>query len=161
MAKLAEVTYGLGGEGRKYTYVVNDNVRVGQVLNPSVKHYKSGKIFGTTAIVQNTRKDTPERREEVKNINGETVQVEQALTAKETGAQAAARSEGGRFAGKQSATGGAGAISKDPTSGRYAAEDPSNFSRNQYIEQQRQANVASRESTAYQSFDDYSAPFRK
>ncbi len=161
MAKLAEVTYGLGGEGRKYTYVVNDNVRVGQVLNPSVKHYKSGKIFGTTAIVQNTKKDTPGRRGEVKNLDGEPVQVEQALTAKETGAQAAARGQGGRFAGKQSATGGAGAISKDPTSGRYVAEDPSNFSRNQYIEQQRQANVANREDTAYQSFDDYSAPFRK
>lgn len=161
MAKLAEVTYGLGGEGRKYTYVVNDNVRVGQVLNPSVKHYKSGKIFGTTAIVQNTKKDTPERRGEVKNLDGEPVQVEQALTAKETGAQAAARGQGGRFTGKQSATGGAGAISKDPTSGRYAAEDPTNFSRNQYIEQQRQANVANREDAAYQSFDDYSAPFRK
>jgi len=160
MAKLASVSYGLDGQGKTYTYVVNDNVRVGQVLNPSVKHYISGKIFGTTAIVQQTQKDTPEKRAEIKDENGKTVNVEQALTAKEAGASSTARGEDGRYAGRQSATGGAGKVSKGED-GRYAAAAPSAFTTNKYIEQQRKANVASREDGGYQTFDEYSAPFRK
>lgn len=53
--KIINITYGLKGDKpQKYTYLVNDNVRNGQVVFPNVKHYKSGKIYGTVGVVQNT-----------------------------------------------------------------------------------------------------------
>lgn len=56
MAKFAQVGYGSNGEGTGqqgtgYTYVVNDNVRTGDIINPSVIHYSSKKIFATTGKV--------------------------------------------------------------------------------------------------------------
>jgi hypothetical protein len=58
MAKFAKLTYGTKGESGQYTYIVNDSVRVGQYLNPAVTHPKSGKVYGTTGIVQSTSKNT-------------------------------------------------------------------------------------------------------
>ena len=58
MAKFANITYGTKGDTEQYTYVVNDSVNVGDIVQPSVKHYKSGKIYGTTGIIQNTAKET-------------------------------------------------------------------------------------------------------
>lgn len=56
--KIINVTYGLKGDNeKKYTYLVNDNVRNGQVVFPNVKHYKSGKVYGTVGIVQNSFKE--------------------------------------------------------------------------------------------------------
>lgn len=55
--KIVNITYGLKGEKpRKYSYLVNDNIRNGQVVFPNVKHYQSGKIYGTVGIVQNSYK---------------------------------------------------------------------------------------------------------
>jgi hypothetical protein len=56
MAKFAQVGYGSNGEGTGqqgtgYTYVVNDNVRTGDIINPSVVHYSSKKIYATTGKV--------------------------------------------------------------------------------------------------------------
>lgn len=56
MAKFAQVGYGSDGRaagksGVGYTYVVNDNVRTGDVLRPVVNHYLSGKAFATTGVV--------------------------------------------------------------------------------------------------------------
>lgn len=58
MAKFAQVGYGREGEGgvndehpNGYTYVVNDNVRMGDIINPSVVHYGSNTIFATTGKV--------------------------------------------------------------------------------------------------------------
>jgi hypothetical protein len=53
--KIINITYGLKGENtKKYTYLVNDNVRNGQVVFPNVKHHSSGKIYGTVGVVQNS-----------------------------------------------------------------------------------------------------------
>lgn len=60
--KFAQVGYGHDGrgdgkDGVGYTYVVNDNVRVGQQIGIAVKHVKSKKIFGTTGQVLETHKN--------------------------------------------------------------------------------------------------------
>lgn len=55
MAKLVKVRYGLANLSRKeYIYMVNDNVKRGSVLMPTVKHAKSGKIYTTMGVVQHS-----------------------------------------------------------------------------------------------------------
>lgn len=55
MAKFAQVGYGHDGRGGMeqggYTYVVNDNVRTGDMLVPLVKHAGNGNVFVTTGKV--------------------------------------------------------------------------------------------------------------
>ena len=61
--KFAQVGYGSTGEGvdrqtgEAYTYLVEDNVRVGTRLTPIVKHAKSGEMFVTTGVVLEESKD--------------------------------------------------------------------------------------------------------
>lgn len=60
--KFAQVRYGVkekdtGEKTKGYTYLVNDSVKKGSVLQPSVVHYKSGKIFATTGVVLETHKN--------------------------------------------------------------------------------------------------------
>ena len=52
--KFVNITYGLKGQSNQYTYLVNDNVKVGQVIFPSFRHYPDGKITSTVGIVQTT-----------------------------------------------------------------------------------------------------------
>lgn len=52
------VTYGTHGQSNRYIYVVSDNVRTKQKIYPTVKHYKNGALFPTTAVVENTYKTT-------------------------------------------------------------------------------------------------------
>ena len=56
--KFVNITYGLKGESKQYTYLVNDNVKVGQVIFPSFRHYPDGKITATVGIVQTTNSVT-------------------------------------------------------------------------------------------------------
>lgn len=95
--KLVKVTFGLKGtEPRQYTYLVENNVRAGQVIFPSVKHYQSGKIFGTVGIAQRTANEDSRNgramKQEMfeKGINA----VGQALTGGES--QANIRSQAGQ-----------------------------------------------------------------
>lgn len=60
--KFAQIGYGRDGDGIKkggggYTYIVNDNVRTGDIINPSVVHYLSKNIFATTGKILETTKD--------------------------------------------------------------------------------------------------------
>ncbi len=59
--KIARVTYGVH-EGdrvkREYAYLVNDNVKVGDIVQPTVNHAVSGKLFATTGVIQTTNKPT-------------------------------------------------------------------------------------------------------
>lgn len=80
--KIINLSYGLkGGKGKLYTYLVNDNVRRGQVVFPNVKHYKSGKVFGTIGIAQQTmnangkkaRERIAELESEGKNLTGTAI----------------------------------------------------------------------------------------
>lgn len=57
--KFAQIGYGSNGQGTKkdgggYTYIVNDNVRKGDTINPSVVHYLSKNIFATTGKILGT-----------------------------------------------------------------------------------------------------------
>lgn len=56
--KFVNITYGLKGESKQYTYLVNDKVKVGQVVFPSFRHYPDGKITATVGIVQTTNSVT-------------------------------------------------------------------------------------------------------
>lgn len=56
--KFVNITYGLKGESEQYTYLVNDNVKVGQVIFPSFRHKPDGKITSTVGIVQTTNSVT-------------------------------------------------------------------------------------------------------
>lgn len=56
--KFVNVTYGLKGDTKQYTYIVNDNVKVGQVIFPSFRHLPDGKITATVGIVQTTNRVT-------------------------------------------------------------------------------------------------------
>ena len=56
--KFVNITYGLKGQSKQYTYLVNDNVKVGQVIFPSFRHYPDGKITATVGIVQTTNSVT-------------------------------------------------------------------------------------------------------
>lgn len=57
--KFAQVGYGRFGQNvwkkkEGYTYIVNDNVRKGDTINPSVVHHISGNIFATTGKILST-----------------------------------------------------------------------------------------------------------
>ena len=56
--KFVNITYGLKGQSKQYTYLVNDNVKVGQVIFPSFRHFPDGKITSTVGIVQTTNSVT-------------------------------------------------------------------------------------------------------
>ena len=137
MAKFVNITYGTHGDSEEYTYVVNNNVRVGDVIQPSVRHYKSHKIFGTTGVVMSTAKTTTAKGQEMsqkaQEKNGYVAEVK---TGKELGIQKSYTRESGRFA-KQ-----------------YG--DDSELS--QYVYDVREGNVKVREQQ--ETFDSYSQQFR-
>lgn len=144
MAKLAQVTYGLDGQGKPYTYVVNDNIRAGQVINPIVKHYQSGNTFATTGIIQaSVQRDSlrgQSLEEGVKQVT-DGQPLTESKTASGLGITRETRGAGGRFTGSQGATGGAGKVIKDTETGRYSAENPEEYVGNSYIQAQRGANL--------------------
>lgn len=158
MAKLAQVTYGTQGDTGQYTYVVNDNVRTGDYIHPSVKHYKSGKIFGTTGIVQSTAKETSKTGQELKQeLQSKGIEPTRAYTGKEVGAKAE-KDARGRFVGGS----GLGKTMRNEETGMRQAREGTDFHRSQYIEQTRQANVQRREqqeSGQRETFESYSEPF--
>ena len=102
MAKIALVGYGSEGKGigltdEGYAYVVNDNVRTGQVLQPVATNWRNGKKFVTTGKVRHAYKETSTLGQEVKS-NAEfdieefadtqhAEKIERAYTGKELGAK--------------------------------------------------------------------------
>lgn len=71
MAKFVNVTFGSDQNHpdvgqRRYTYIVNDNVRTGDTLYVAAIHYKSNKVFGTTSTVRSTTKETTAKGQELK-----------------------------------------------------------------------------------------------
>lgn len=165
MAKFARVTYGSHGDTKEYTYVVNDNVRTGDYINPSVKHYISGTIFGTLGIVQSTAKQNASNTAKVEeelakraDETGKQIHLAELKTGREVGAKFA-RGEKGQFNEKT----GLGRPVKGPDN-RYAAPEGSQYmGPTKYQQAARAANVAFREQqeARYQSFEEYSAPFIK
>lgn len=86
MAKLVKVRYGLSNLSKEeYVYMVNDNVKRGTVLMPTVKHAVSGKVYTTMGVVQSSlnprQKSTEKEFESLKdkrNSHGEPVSIVQA-----------------------------------------------------------------------------------
>jgi hypothetical protein len=177
MAKLVDVSYGSDGNPKKglYTYVVNDDVRVGQFLNVSVTHPVSGKVYGTTAISQkeyeNGSKSEKNKIEELQHTQKVVVgkdgyaQIVEGVTpkkvydAKDAGMPDAGllgRNKQGKFVSK---SGGLGtkAVYNEET-GRYEARAGKKYEWNETVEQIRQYNVEKNQD-AQQTFDEYSKNF--
>ena len=154
MAKFARVTYGLRGDTEEYIYVVNDNVRAGDVLQPSVKHYVSGKIYGTTGIAQKVNKTLTS--EEYGKLKENNAGFPSAIgTGKDFGIT------GGRGSNT-------GTIVKDKEANRFKSENPDNFNpNNSFVKDVRDKNVELREKEQEErglgrfesEYDRYSKPF--
>ena len=132
--KFANVTYGTHGDSAEYTYLVNDNVKAGEVLQPSVIHYQSKKVFATTGIVQNFHESVSS------SVEGKVATV---LKGKEVGLSDRIQGEKGRFAGSYSKTGRVGGRMSD-AGGKYHITGGKSYQDNKYIDAARGANVMER-----------------
>lgn len=149
MAKFALVGYGSDGRGvgkteQGYTYVVNDNVRTHDTIQP-IATSKKGRKFATTGVVNHAYKETSAKGQEAKQSaeqNGKD--VTQVYTGKELGVRA----------------------SRTPPK----APEGSKPLQSQYAMETRAGNIAMQlkkdphtELTTYakQTFDEYSKPFMK
>lgn len=153
MAKFAKVTYGTQGDTEEYTYVVNDNVRTGDWIQPSVKHYISGKIFGTTGIIQSTQKNLDSKT--AQELSGK--EIANAYTQKDLGINPE-RTEKGTFATQ----GALGKTQKNEITGKYQAKPGQEFVNTSNITKTRLGNVSMREqqqAETAESFDSYSKQF--
>lgn len=103
MAKFVKVGYGSDGRGMGttidgYTYVVDDNVRTGQTIYPSVKHYISQTIFGTTGkVLSTTGENTVNGRIMKQELESRGKTIQPVLTGKEIGAVRQRDIETGKF----------------------------------------------------------------
>ena len=93
MAKFAKVGYGSKGQGlgkteNGYTYIVNDNVRTGDMLQP-VATSRAGRKFVTTGKVRHAYKETSVKGQNAKQEaqeNGAS-EITRSYTGKELGAK--------------------------------------------------------------------------
>lgn len=97
MAKIAQCGYGSQGEGLGrttdgYAYVVNDNVRTGDILQV-ISTARNGKKFATTAKSLHTYKQGTEKgiEAEIKGIEAHKGELTEAYTGKELGATGSRR----------------------------------------------------------------------
>lgn len=101
MAKFALVGYGSDGRGvgktrQGYTYVVNDNVRTGDTIQPIATSRKRRK-FATTGVINHAYKETSVKGQKAKELaqeNGAS-DVTRVYSGKELGAQGSRVSKAG------------------------------------------------------------------
>lgn len=101
MAKFAQCGYGSKGQGLGnttdgYTYVVNDNVRTGDVIQViATSHGKEPKKFATTAVPLHTYKENSVKGQEAKQEAQEKTGQDptQVYSGKELGAKGSKRKE--------------------------------------------------------------------
>ena len=93
MAKFALVGYGSDGRGvgttqQGYTYVVNDNVRTGDTIQP-IATSRKGRKFVTTGVVNHAYKETSVKGQGAKELAQENraSDVTRVYSGKELGAQ--------------------------------------------------------------------------
>lgn len=93
MAKFALVGYGSDGRGigttqQGYTYVVNDNVRTGDTIQP-IATSRKGRKFATTGVVNHAYKETSVKGQGAKELAQENGvnDVTRVYSGKELGAQ--------------------------------------------------------------------------
>lgn len=101
MAKFALVGYGSDGRGvgttqQGYTYVVNDNVRTGDTIQP-IATSRKGRKFVTTGVVNHAYKETSVKGQEAKQSSQENgaSDVTRVYSGKELGAQGSRVPKGG------------------------------------------------------------------
>ena len=101
MAKFALVGYGSDGRGvgrtqQGYTYVVNDNVRTGDTIQP-IATSRKGRKFATTGVINHAYKETSVKGQEAKELaqeNGAS-DVTRVYSGKELGTQGSKVSKAG------------------------------------------------------------------
>ena len=93
MAKFALVGYGSDGRGvgttqQGYTYVVNDNVRTGDTIQP-IATSRKGRKFATTGVVNHAYKETSVKGQGAKELAQENgvSDVTRVYSGKELGSQ--------------------------------------------------------------------------
>lgn len=146
MAKFANVTYGTKGNTAEYTYIVNDTVNAGDIIQPSVKHYQSGKIYGTTGIVQKTAKEMSVNGKKIRSeLTSKGAVAQEVLSGKQVGAQR--ERIAGKFAGTPSQK-----PTKNQETGKYEVEGK--YTVGQYARETRAGNVKNRE-----TYEEYSKKF--
>ena len=101
MAKFALVGYGSDGRGvgttqQGYTYVVNDNVRTGDTIQP-IATSRKGRKFATTGVVNHAYKETSVKGQEAKELAQENnaSDITRVYSGKELGAQGSRVSKAG------------------------------------------------------------------
>lgn len=149
MAKFAKVGYGSAGQGLGttedgYTYIVNDNVRTGDTIQP-VATSRKGRKFATTGVVRHAYREN--------SVNGQEAKQE----AQEAGADIT-----NVYSGKELGVGGS-RVARIPQ-----GSEPKHKPASQYAERTRAGNLAmymqqnpNAELTknARETFDTYSKPF--
>lgn len=160
MAKFAKITYGTQGQSKEYTYVVNDNVRVGSFIEPAFKHFPDGKICSTIGIVQSTAKEATAKGKQFKEELGGK-DVVKAYTGKELGIDKE-RDELGRYSKTENPL---GKTKKDSETGLYKRENGHLKERNPYVKAVGKANESMYEPQSNENinetFDSYSAKFKQ
>lgn len=163
MAKIVNVTYGTKGDTAMYTYVVNDNVRNGDYITPTVKHYISGKEFSTTGIVQQGGKATGKLGQELAlnayakmEKGGKDPTLEKAFTGKELGVKPEQDASG-----KYKQVGGLGKTVKDTATNRFTAPQGKEFKETAYIKETREKALEKRKENGGMSFDEYAKQFEE
>lgn len=111
MVKIAQVGYGSLGQGLGktkdgYTYIVNDNVRTGDVIQV-ISTSRAGRKFATTGVPLHTFKETSVMGQKIKQEaeaalgnQGKSPEITQSYTGKELGASGS-RAKGITLSGKQ------------------------------------------------------------
>jgi len=148
--KFANITYGTHGDTEEYTYAVDDSAKAGDMMQPSVRHYESGKIFGTTGIIQDTAGETTVRGQQLKQeMESKGVEPANAYSMKEAGVISGVRESGtGRFATSK------GLTQKDQNTGMYV-ESGTKTVDVQSEQHTRKYNVEHRDSQRGETFNSY------
>ena len=120
--KFVNITYGLKGQSKQYTYLVNDNVKVGQVIFPSFRHHPDGKITATVGIVQTTNSVTSKEGINMAKMMNEKGIVPNYIATTLNKPNDVLRNENGKFMGGTS-------ISKTEidSNNKYVSTTPENY----------------------------------
>lgn len=105
MAKLAQVGYGSQGQGigrteNGYTYVVNDNVRVGDLIQPIATSSKGRKFVTTGRTRATTKENTAKAQIEKQKLQEKNIDITQVYSGKELGAAGSKRPTTNEFGEK-------------------------------------------------------------
>lgn len=120
--KLINITYGLKGQSNEYTYLVDGDAKVGQIVFPAFRHLPDGKIAKTVGIIQSTNSLTSKQGINMSKILNEKGVVVDYIGTKLNKQTQVPRGDDGRFVG---GTGFSKTIKND--NGKYVSTTPDNY----------------------------------